>query len=304
MFKIFLFLLFIGVSANAKTVDRTAALVNADVIAQSDINNFPKTYSIRKEIDPFILFFDFAPKGATEILNYLVHEVLVLQKFPISKDEVDDEINVVQKNNHFDREHLRQLLLSQGINFNDYINVVKIQVAKRKLMDKDLRPFAVVTDEEVKNYYYTAPEFFQKTNTQNLVLSYGLMQLNLPSKELANAVYQKLLNGGDFDSLASEFASQVADKSFLGNFSEEKLSPMVKNSLIGLKVGEATRPLNTGNGYQILKITEIGAPKDSAFEKTKEQIKNLLFKRAMTAQLKLWLDREKAQSYVYIPNNN
>ncbi len=44
----------------------------------------------------------------------------------------------------------------------DYEYLMKVSVSKRKLMDRELRPLSNVTDEEIKNHYYTSQEFLEK----------------------------------------------------------------------------------------------------------------------------------------------
>jgi parvulin-like peptidyl-prolyl isomerase len=299
--RILFLLIFVTGNAEARLIDKTLALVNSDVVTYSDLHAFNKNLSLRRELDPFQNFFQFEPKSDTEILNYLIQEEMILQKLPVSKEEIEEEINGVQRNNKIDRDHLKDALANQGVKFESYENLMKVSLAKRKLMDRELRPLSVVTDEEVKNYYYTAPEFLARKQEQKLVLTYTLQQMNIPSKDLAEKIYKELKAGGDFDSAASEMSAQGVEKLSLGSFSEEKLSPNVLGAISGLKVGESSKPINTGSGYIILKISEIGAPKDSTFEHEREQIRNILFKKAMTIQLNLWTEREKSQSYIYIP---
>jgi len=285
----------------ARTIDKTTALVNSDVITLSDILSFQKNFSLRKEIDPFIGFFRLAPQKSSEIIDYLIQEKLILQKFPTTKEEAEEEINSVQKNNQINREKLIAVLSSQGIKFDDYMALIKISVAKRKLMERELRPLSNISEDDIKNYYYTAPEFLEKTKNQNLVLTYNLSQMAIPNQTIANTITKRLKAGEDFDALSSEFSSMGVENSSLGNISEENLSPLIHKSLTGLKVGEATAALAAGGGYQILKINSIGAPKDPIFEKNKEAIRNRLFQKTMFSQLSVWASKERAQAYIYIP---
>ena len=118
---------------------------------------------------------------------------------------------------------------------------------------------------------------------------------------LADAAAKRLHAGDDFDAVGADLAAQGAEKSSLGVLQEDKLSPAIQKAIAGLRVGESSSPISAGGGYMILKIAEIGAPKDPVFEREKEGIRNQLFQKALLNQLALWTERERAQSYIYIP---
>lgn len=289
--------------AEGRTIDRTVALVNSEVVLQSDLQNFQKNFTLRKELDPFIPLTGFSGSSPAAVLDYLVQERLVAQKFPATDEDVEEEISAIQRNNKIDRERLKEILAGQGVKFDDYRRLMAVSVSKRKLVDRELRPLAAVSDEDVKNSYYTDPGLAARRKEQKLVLSYTIQQLILPSSELAESAQKKLRAGADFDSVASELAAQGAETSRLNNLSEDNMNAKIREAIDGLKVGESTKPIVMGGSYLILRIQEIGAPKDPVFEREKEQIRNQLFQRGLLGQLKLWTERERASSYVHISKN-
>jgi peptidyl-prolyl cis-trans isomerase SurA len=293
-------LLTISLNSEAKLIDKTIALVNADVILQSDLTSFRKNFSLRKELDPFLTMQSVSLEGNKEAQEYLVQEKLVIQKQSPTEDEIEEEINAVQRNNKIDRNQLKDVLKSQGVKFEDYRYLMLVSVAKRKLVDRELRALAAVSDEDVKNYYYTDPALKNQRDGNKLVLSYSLQQLILPNQNLANAAHKRIAAGEDFDSVTADLSGKGAESSSLKNISEENLNGKIRESIQGLRVGEATKPISAGSGYMILKITEVGAPKDPVFEKEKDRIRGILFQKALITQLKLWTEREKAASYVKI----
>lgn len=286
--------------ANAKLVDKTVALVNSEVILLSDLQTFKKNFSLRKELDPFISLHNGPLGEKKEIQEYLIQEKLVLQKQPPVEEEVEEEINAVQRNNKIDRNQLKEVLRSQGVRFEDYRQLMMISVSKRKLVDRELRSLAAISDEDVKNHYYTDPSFRSTREGNKLVLTYTLQQLILPNLDLANQAQKRLNAGEDFDAVTADLSPKGAESSTLKNISEDNLNAKIRESIQGLKVGESTKPISAGSGYILLKITEIGAPKDPVFEREKERIRGLLFQKALVTQLKLWTEREKASSYVKI----
>jgi peptidyl-prolyl cis-trans isomerase SurA len=300
---VFLFLALFNLNAEARLVDKTLALVNSDVILQSDLGAFRKNYALRKEIDPFVALSGFSSEQAKDILDYLVQEKLVLQKTPPSDDEIEEEINAIQRNNKISREQLKEVLKSQGVNFDDYRRLMAVSVAKRRMIERELRPLAAVSDEDVKNHYYTDKSTKDRRKEQKLVLTYSLQQLILPNARVSEDATKRLRAGEDFDAVSSDLSSRGAETSQLTAISEDNMNPRIREAIQGLKVGETTKPIAAGSGYMILKITELGAPKDPSFEKEKEMIRSNLFQKALVNQLKVWTDRERAASYVHISAN-
>jgi parvulin-like peptidyl-prolyl isomerase len=127
--------------------------------------------------------------------------------------------------------------------------------------------------------------------------------LILPNARASEDASKRLRAGEDFDAVSSDLSSRGAETSQLTAISEDNMNPRIREAIQGLKVGETTKPIAAGSGYMILKITELGAPKDPAFEKEKELIRSNLFQKALVNQLKVWTDRERATSYVHISAN-
>ena len=161
------FCLFFLPTAHARLIDRTTALVNSDVVLASDVSSFKKNSSLRREIDPFVGLTGFSSDANKDVLDYLVQERLVMQKHPASPEETEEEINAVQRNNKIERERLREVLKAQGVDFEDYRNLMAVSVSKRKLIDRELRPLAAISDEEVKNFYYTDPAHQEARTAQS-----------------------------------------------------------------------------------------------------------------------------------------
>lgn len=285
----------------ARLIDRTEAVVNKQVITLSDIEIFKRNAELRRQTDPFINFLNFNPKSTNEIRDFLVEEAIVLENFSVSDAEIEEQINNVQKqNNNITRDQLISMLSSQGVNFDDYKKVISVVLAKNKLIRQELQPLVNITDDEVKNYYYTGNEFYKRKQNQSIYLSFDLTQILFTSKTTSDAFYELLRNTNDLDAAVSQSNSEMYQINNLGKVKETELAENFRKALRGLKSGEFTKPLELReNVYQILFIKEIGAPKDATFESIKERIRNMLFQTALQKQARLWLDRKTQSAYIY-----
>lgn len=103
----------------------------------------------------------------------------------------------------------------------------------------------------------------------------------------ANEIYAKLQKGESFETLAKKHSADPSGKSGgqIGAFNANvfgKDAVSVEQALAGLKVGEYSKPVKTGFGYQIFKVTQVSqdAPKI-------ENIRDQLIDRAVKYKQKM-----------------
>lgn len=287
--------------AGARLIDRTEAVVNKTVILYSDIQTFKEQAGLRRQTDPFLGFLGYNPSTNEEIRNFLVDEAIILSAFSASDEEVEQQIaQVRQQNNGISETQLKDMLRSQGINFNDYKNTIKVVLAKNKMIRQELQPLVNITEEEVKNYYYTGKEFYARKKSQSLVLSFDLVQVVLESKKAADDFYEIFRRTNDLEAALSEVDQGRLKVNQLGMLKETDLARNIRGALRGLKSGEFTKPIHLSDSFhQILFIKKLGAPKDSKFEEIKGRIQNMLFQKALKKQARLWLERRRNEVYIY-----
>ncbi len=296
-----LFFPFAPPPAKGKLIDRTAALVNSAVITSSDIALFKKQIPIRKELDPFIAFFSYVPKSNKEILRFLVQETLILEKHKASPEDTDQEIGNIMRDNSLSLDVLQSVLASQNVSFENYRKIVGLSIAKRRMIDRDLRPLAIITEDEVKNFYYTQKEFTKNKKGNQLLISFDVLQVQSPDSETARAIYSELSKGADLDTTIGKYLDKGVRKVELGVIREDQLAKPIRKSLNGLKIGDSSTPVSLGSLYVIHKIKSISAPHDPVYEELKQQIRSILFQRALKQQLVLWTERALVEAYIHIP---
>lgn len=290
--------------AIAKIIDGTAALVNSSVIAISDVQKFRQHIPVRKELDPFIAFFAYVPQTNQEILDFLVQEALVLELYNPSPEDMDQEINNIMRENSLTMDVLQSVLASQNVSFEEYRRIVGISIAKRRMIDRDLRPLAIITEDEVKNYYYTQKEFRKEQKGRKLLISFDVVQVQIPDAATADEIYGELIKGADFDTTVAKYLDKGVRKVELGVIREDQLAKPVRKTLEGLKVGDSSKPVSLGPVSVIHKIKAISAPHDPVYEELKQRIRSMLFQKALKQQLVLWTERARVDAYVHIPNKN
>ena len=115
------FITSLSVNAAPKVVEKVAAVVNNNVILESDVNDMLKT--VKASTDPKNLPNDKLLRQ--QIIDRLVTENLILQKaakakITISDDEVTDAIEKIAAENGMSIDELRGKLVTMGVSYSVY----------------------------------------------------------------------------------------------------------------------------------------------------------------------------------------
>ena len=197
-----------------RTIEKLEATINSDVILQSDIRQFKKTLELRKQLDPLFGSTEMSKKGKSasdqSIVDFLLNEKLILQKFPVSDEEVEKEIKSIQATNSISRENLIQALSAQGFSFKNYFELIRPSIAKRNLIDREIRTKVHISKDDIKNYFYNQ---FKEKDAQNYSYRIGLMTLStathstlVDAKKAAEKAVELIQAGTDFKEAAKRFS--------------------------------------------------------------------------------------------------
>lgn len=150
-------------------------------------------------------------------------------------------------------------------------------------------------------YGWTVPDFAKKTIKSMLYqekLSAKLIEtgeLNQVSKQKLAEIEKRINANEDFEKLAREF-SESASRQYGGlipYFSEEDAPVEFKNIVFSMKEGETKGPLETGDGWQFVKLIS----KSQTGGKEKVEIRNILIKKE---NFETWLSETKKQAKISV----
>ncbi|MGB6064182.1 MAG: SurA N-terminal domain-containing protein [Desulfomonilaceae bacterium] len=146
---------------------------------------------------------------------------------------------------------------------------------------RDIEKSLSVSDEEAKAYYdnhlkeFTEPE---KVRARHIFLKIPPGADTKTREEIhkkAEEILAKIKAGEDFAKLAKSESQDEATASKggdLGFFSRGTLNPAVGAAAFKLKVGEVSKPIFTGQGYDLIKVEEIKPEKELSFASVKDKI--------------------------------
>jgi len=166
---------------------------------------------------------------------------------------------------------------------------VKILVAKL------LGPKAQVADAEVKEAYDANRASFEKPETVTLSIILTKM------KERAEDALKRLEKGESFPAVAkdvSEHAYTAERGGFLGQRARANLSEALATAAFKTEVGAYTQPIETEDGYYILKVDERSAARNQSFDDVKDAIREQLGEIKLQDAWVGWLTEARANAAI------
>ena len=294
------------------SLDRLEASVNSALILSSDVRRFRETLKLRAQLDPLFTGTSIAAKGASspdsEIVDFLINEKLISSQFPASDTDVETEINSIQANNHIERTQLKSALTDQGFSFDDYFEMIRASISKRNLIERDIRTKVTISDDDIKNHYYnnysrakaTGPKSYQIKIIAVRVKNY---KSQAAAKTVAEDAAKSLKKGEVFDEVAKRVSDDPSAKSGgdLGTLTEDQISPVMREQLKKLKIGETSPVFGGGksSAFFILKLMDIQAGEGDQYEKAKDEIRNHLYAAEYQHQIQLWLERQRQTAFIH-----
>lgn len=300
----FLFFTILGsVHAAPVVIEKIKASINNQLVLKSDLKKFRETVSLRQQLDPIFASTTLSKEGSSasdeKITDFLIQEQLILQAFPLSDTEVEQEINSIQTGNHISREQLKTALTAQGFLFSDYFELIRSGVSKRNLLDREIRTKVSLTDEDVKNYYKT---HFANEQKGFIEKSYKILMFSNKSEKVTLDALKKIKAGESFEELTKKLSDGPSHETGgdLGFLSSKQMSAPLKKIILKLKVGELS-PLVKINAqsFMFVKLSEIATDDVAHFKSVEPQVKAELSNTEFQKQLAIWTDKQKQSVFIH-----
>lgn len=285
----------------AVILERLEASVNNAIILKSDLTKFRKTLGLRTQLDPLFAGTGLAAKGMAstdaDIVDFLIDEKIILQAFPLSDAEVEQEINSIQSNNKISRDQLKSALQAQGYSFEDYFDLIRIGAAKRNLVDREIRTRVGISDEDIRNYYYN-----HYAKGKSVPSAHRVQIISSTSRKKIEDALAAIRAGQPFDEVAKKYSEDSTGETGgdLGELSEEQMSTAIRTELKKIPVGETSGVLGSAKTqFFLLKHVSMKSTDDAQLKKVSDDIRGVLASTEYQRQLGLWLERARQGAFVH-----
>ncbi len=251
--------------------DRVVATVGDQVILESDVQEVLSTLQTQ-----------FPTNGQNlQALRQQVLEELINQKLlylealkdtsiHVTPEEVEQAMDqqIQQLEQAMGKENFEAQLRQEGLTRQSlkdrYRERVKEQLYIQKLIDKRIRPRIVVTPDEVRQFYEekkdSLPDRPEMVQLQHLLIQIKPSPAQVEkARKKAEALYQRLLKGEDFETLAMQYSDDPTTRDLGGDLGYIPLSQVqgpLHDTLMHMEPGQISQPIEDEVGFHILKVEE------------------------------------------------
>lgn len=260
-------LLATSATAQVRPLDRIVAIVDNDVIMQSQLDQ--RLREVQQTIEKRGA--EMPPRDVMQqqVLERLITENLQLQigersGIRISDEELNQAMGTIAQRNNMSLEQFRNALEADGLSLETAREQIRREMVISRVRQRRIADRVQVSNQEVAN--------FLASDLGKLQLSeeYRLANILIPVPESSDSdtiqaaekaaadTYQQLQQGADFAQLAvSRSASENAlEGGDMGWRKAAQLPPPFDTQVRELAVGEVTQPVRTPPGFIILKLLD------------------------------------------------
>ncbi|MCX7769857.1 MAG: SurA N-terminal domain-containing protein [Proteobacteria bacterium] len=292
---IFLFV-FLPSLVMGETIDKIVAIVGDTPITLTNLRKFLKLKSNNELVKLPNIEKDRA-------LDMLIEKELIEQKakklgIGVSDKEIDEEIENVKKINNITTEILELALQKEGMTLSEYKEIVRFQILKAKVVNREVRPFVVVTDEILMNYYQTEIASGLEKVVSFRVLTFYENQKNKLERDIKD-YYNMAQKGVSFEEIVKKASEKynVTDTTS-ENVKLKTLSIELQEAIGNMKPPQLGPLVKFDMGFQIFKLNSLKHEGLKPFEEIKEDLKKQYQKDKMEQIYKKWLEDLKKEIYV------
>ncbi len=247
----------------------------------------------------------------TESLDNLIDQgykvqYALAQKISVSKADLDKRLKTVHKK--FPTPEALQKALGAEHLEDFYASVSRILLAK-KAEEMAVGSKSKLSETEVRDFYeqnkrmYNRPKQYRASVILIKVDPSRIATDKEPAQLKAENLAEQAKAGEDFYNLAyynSDDRSKMVGGD-IGYFHTGQIVKEIEDAIADLQPGEVAGPVETLQGFNIIKLTELNEPKQLSFEDVKVKIRHRQEKKKYDVLYKIWMTglKERYQQEVY-----
>jgi parvulin-like peptidyl-prolyl isomerase len=302
--------------ASARVVERIVAVVNEQILLQSEVNERlrPLMPQLQQIPDPTMRQ-QKLEELRRQMLNMMIDEELIKQeagklKITVSEKDLQMAIADVMRKNNLTKEQLEEALRQEGKDLVSYKDqILKPQLLRLRVLNVQVRSRVSVADEEVRAFYQKnlrALGVETKVRARHIFVAVpeGATPKQLAErKSVAQGLLSKIKGGADFAEVAKKHSQDPVtreDGGDLGYFARGTLPAAIEEVIFGLKKGEVRGPLLAERGFHIIQVVDRKESSARSFDEVKEELREQVYVQKMEKATTSWLVEVRKKSHIDI----
>jgi len=241
-------------------------------------------------------------------LNNLIEVKLQVQEarrlgLTVSDAEVEGAIAEIKNKFHVTDADFLESLKAERMTMAEYKARLSEQIMMQKVVNMEVRSKIIVSDDDVQNYYEAHEGEFsgnKRIKIRQIFFAAGPGARRDDVEAKADSVYQKLLEGADFQMMAMEYSEgpNRASGGDLGYIVSGTALKEIEEAAESLNVGEISRPFQSPYGIHIIKLEDRIEGGNS--EKAKREIRDRLGQKEFETRYHEWLAELREKAFIEI----
>lgn len=306
--------LFLCVSAQAGVADRIVAVVNDEVITQSELNGAFEPYQAKIETSYSGAGRDKALTEAREtLLNRMIDNLLLEQqarkaRIVIQDEEVNNAIKDLLARRKISQDDMLKALEQEGTTLEAYKKGVLDQLMRIRLIQREIKSQVAVSDEEIGEYYSKHREEYEGKDAVRI------KQILLPlpkgddpaAKEKlradAGAIHKRLMAGEPFDLLSGRYSQgpAAAAGGDIGYIEKGLILREVEEVAFSLPLNQISGIIESPVGFHIIQVIDRRGGGIKSIESVRGEIREKIDQEKMEKKFGEWLDNLRMRSHIEI----
>ena len=246
-------------SRAATQIDQVYVVVNEEVVTQSAVDR-----ALRNAV------YDLRFRGETvpplsELQQRVVEQMVVQliqyqrsQQLEMSLDEEElmGAIQDIAKRNNLSMLQLREEVQKSGRSYDEYRQELSRQVLVQRLIEQEITRQIRISEAEIDEHLELQPRSDERLeySLSHVLIESGTNPAN--ARAVAENALARILSGTPFEVIAAELSGSAlaVNNSDLGWRNSEQLPDLFLKIVRTLTVGEVTRPIESQNGFHILRL--------------------------------------------------
>jgi peptidyl-prolyl cis-trans isomerase SurA len=294
----------------AALIDKIAAVVNEDVITESELREsmlpFIADYRIRYGEEGLKEKMDEARQDA---LNRLIEEKLILleaRKRNVIVDDFEIQQRIEEVKQRFGSEdEFYKAISDSGITLVRLKKKYEEQIMMRKLVNGVINSKVHITPTQIASYYNGNIKDFSSPNMcrfKVIFIKISESEGRGAAQSLAENILARIKRGESFDALAAEFSQgpNIDKGGDMGYMAEGSTIPEIEQAMVTMSPGEVSEVIKAEAGFYIVMVVDKKLKGVLPMADVSDIIKERLFQRESELTLREFVSNLKRDAYIKI----
>jgi peptidyl-prolyl cis-trans isomerase SurA len=301
-------------AADAEVIDGVAAVVNADVITFSQVQEVsgPRERTLREQYTGVELV-QKIKEARLAALNDLIDRQLILQEFKTKKFTmpeyvIEDQVqNIIRDDFAGDRQAFLRTLNAQGFTMNKFREIQRDKVIVGAMRQNNVKGTFSATPQEIQAYYDANKKEFEtpeQLKLRMIVLNADPLDANSAdsTRKMADEIRDKVKGGADFPTMAKTYSMDGTAESGgdWGMIDRKTLNQQLTDVAFGLSAGEVSQVVQIGDSFYILYCESKKTSSFIPLPEVRDGIEKKLEQAQRQKATQRWIDSLREKAYIKI----